>query len=423
MTIRVCIAEDHLLMLSAITRAPYYWAVVPASQSDGSGISGAPKAFNPQTFTKRSALPVPRGPVGGAGVATQPTFRWTPTEGAQKYRVQVSTDPQFGDLLDDVVTASTAYTSQTPFPADTALYWRVRAEQHQVLQSTSERVELRWSPTAAFRRVLPAPVPSASNATQGSLIPVFTWDPVEGAVSYDVHVDQADGVAKDFTVRSPAFAPTQFYGTGIFRWKVRANFAQRAGTVASAYSPSGAFTRVISAPTNTRLTRTRTRLAFRWDPTFAATRYVVELSSSDSFSKLLDSVTTDNSSWAPDLTRPQYARGGRVYWRVAAVDSGRNVGAYATGRFTTPRSINVKVTGRLRRGRTGTLKLKLTNDSGNAVAKATVRISGAGVRSLRKRSSKRGTVSARVRPRRRGTVVVTVKRSGYVDARTRVRVG
>src|SRR5206468_8339672 len=97
--------------------------------------------------------------------------RWTPADGAQKYRIQVSADPQFGDLLDDVVTASTSYTSSTPYPADTALYWRVRAEQLQVLQAASERVELRWSATGTFRRRLPAPSLSEEIPLKGELPP------------------------------------------------------------------------------------------------------------------------------------------------------------------------------------------------------------------------------------------------------------
>lgn len=348
---------------------------------------------------------------------TQPTFRWTPTESAQKYRIQVSTDPQFGDVLDDVVTASTAYTSQTPYPVGTPLFWRVRAEQHQVLQGASERVELRWSERRPFRRLLPVPTPAADNPTSGTLIPALTWSAVPGAISYDLHVDQSDGVAKDFNVRSPAFAPTQFYGTGIFSYKVRANFATRSGSVSSAYSETKAFTRIISPPANPRLTKTPTRLAFRWDPTAAATRYLVEVSRSDSFVKLLDSVRTDHTSWAPDLTKPDYAKGGTLFWRVASVDLGNNVGAYTLGRFSSPRAIQITVTGRVRRGRTGVLKLKLTDPSGKPVSKATVRVYGAGVRSVRRKSSKRGTLTVKVRPRRKASIVITARRMGYQNSR------
>jgi hypothetical protein len=399
----------------------YFWAVIPASQSNGSGISGGPKGYNPQSFRKRSVAPTLLEPAAGTDVAMQPRFRWTPVDGAQKYRVQVSTDPQFGDLLDDVVTAATAYTSQTPYPADTALYWRVRAEQHQTLQGAAERVELRWSSTGSFRRRLPVPVPAGDNATAGELIPVFTWTPVPGAISYDLHVDEADGDTGDFNVKSTAFAPTKFYGTGIFRYKVRANFATRSGKVASAYFPSQSFTRIISPPPSPRMTRTKTRLGFGWGPAAAAAKYRVEVSTTDSFTRLVDSVTTDNTSWAPELGKPAYRTSGPLYWRLATVDEGNNVGAFVTNRISVGKSMTVRFRGRLRRNATSRLTITVRG-SGRALPGASVKVRGAGVRATTRRTNRRGTASLRLRPRARGRVTIQVARAGYADKIVSVRV-
>ncbi len=397
----------------------YFWAVIPSSQTNGGGISGGPKSYNPQTFRKLSIPPTPVEPVGGADVSTQPTFRWTAAESAQKYRVQVSSDPQFGSLIDDQITASTAYTSQTTYPADTALYWRVRAEQQQVLQF-GERVELRWSATGTFRRRLPAPTPAADNPTSGTLIPAFLWSAVPGAVSYDLHVDQADGIGKDFNVKSTAFAPTQFYGTGIFRYKVRANFATRTSVVSSGYFAPQAFTRLISAPTNPRITRTKTRLVFRWNSTAAATRYLVEVSRSDSFSQILDSVRTDHTSWAPDLSNPGYKGGGALYWRVASIDSGNNVGAYAN-RDVGVKTLTVRLRGSLRRDATRAIGVTVRS-SGKAVKGAKVKASGAGVTSKTKTTGRRGTTTMGLRPTKTGKVTFTVSHSGYRTKAVTLRV-
>ena len=76
--------------------------------------------------------------------------------GARRYRVQVADDPTFGSLLDDVLTDSTAYTSNTSYPADTILYWRVRADDENLIGLT-------WSSVGTFRRRLPAPALSATN--------------------------------------------------------------------------------------------------------------------------------------------------------------------------------------------------------------------------------------------------------------------
>ena len=397
----------------------YFWAVIPSATSNGSGISGGPTQFNPQTFNKLSIPPGPIEPTGAADVTSQPTFRWTPAEGAQKYRVQVSADPQFGDLLDNVVTASTAYTSSTPYPVDTALYWRVRAEQLQALKGS--RVELRWSPTQTFRRRLPTPVLSADIPLTGQLPPALTWSAVPGAISYDVRIDEADGDSNDFNVKSTAGTFTKFTGLGTFNYRVRANYATRSGAVASAYSTPRSFTRVLPAPSGRRVTRSAGRLYFSWNPAAAAKSYQVEVSTTESFSRRVESVKTTNTSWAPELANKAYAGKGALYWRVAAVDGGGNVGSFESGPVRVGRPLTVRVRGTLRRNRTSRLAV-VVRGAGKALRLASVRASGAGVRAQTKRTGKRGSTSLRLRPKRKGFVTIRVSRSGYATKSVRVRV-
>lgn len=91
-------------------------------------------------------------------------------------------------------------------------------------------------------------------------------------------------------------------------------------------------------------------------------------------------------------------------------------GAYANGTFTAPRAIWIAANGLMQRGRAGVLKLKLTDAGGKSSPQGHVRISGAGIRPLRRTSTKRGAVSVKVRPKRRGNIV------SYRDPRTTVRV-
>ena len=392
----------------------YFWAVIPASQSNGSGISGGPTSYNPQNFRKLSVPPNLLEPALGGDVAAQPRFRWTPVDGAQKYRIQVSADPEFGELLDDVVTAATAYTSQTPYPADTALHWRVRAEQQQVLRG-SERVEMRWSATSSFRRRLPVPVLAADNPARGELIPAFAWAPVPGAISYDFHADEADGDASDFTMKSAAFTPSKYTGTGILRYKVRANFATRSGRVASAYSSLGTFTRILPSPSRPRMTKTKTRLVFSWGASPAAKTYRVEVSTSDSFTRLVDSVRTDNTSWAPHLDKAGYTKPGPLYWRVATVDADNNVGGFDTKRISAGKSMTLKLFGTVRRGAMTSVRVRVRGSNGKALSGARVRVSGAGAKTSTKSTSKSGSTTFRIRPTRSGSVTFTVTKSGYAD--------
>ena len=102
--------------------------------------------------------------------------------------------------------------------------------------------------------------------TAGDTIPVLSWSPVEGAVSYDIHFEQVDGTKRNFTLGSTAFTPVVFYGTGVWRWQVRANFKFGPTSVSSGYSPALQYTRRIATPTGIKTTKSGKRALLSWDP-------------------------------------------------------------------------------------------------------------------------------------------------------------
>ncbi|HET9666234.1 MAG TPA: hypothetical protein VFP09_05745, partial [Desertimonas sp.] len=202
----------------------YYWAVLPADNANGSGVSAEPLTSGPQSFTKQSTPPTLLGPISAAVVDTPSTvFQWQPVFGARHYRIQVSSTPTFsGTLLTDVVTDSTGFASNKTYPADTALYWRVRAEAE---DGQTDVVALTWSSTGTFSKELPAPVLDAGNPTNGAFLPTVRWSQVPGAVSYDLRLVEPDGDLRTFTgIPATAGTFTKMTGVGIFSWQVRANF-------------------------------------------------------------------------------------------------------------------------------------------------------------------------------------------------------
>ncbi len=223
-------------------------------------------------------------------------------------------------------------------------------------------------------------------------------------------------------MKSTAFAPTKYTGTGILYYKVRANFATRSGKVSSAFSPTATFIRLISAPPAPRMTRTKTRLVFGWGAAAAAVSYRVEVSASDSFATLIDSVTTGNTSFAPELIKPGYRNNGPLYWRVATVDDGNNVGAFTTSMISAGKSMKVKLIGKLRRSKTSRIKVVVRGSNGKALSTAKVTVKGPGMPSKSKRTGKKGTTTFSVRPKSRGAVTFTVSRSGYRDKVATLRV-
>jgi len=404
----------------------YYWAVLPVTAPSGTcgPVQHAnPIENSPRTFEKRSTPPTLLSPALGSSAIDQPTFRWAGefagaagVEAAREYRLQVSEDPTFANLIDDVRTASTAYTSSSTYPADTQVFWRVRA-------TDENGVGLNWSETRSFRRSLRIPVPSANNPTRGQDFPVLTWAPVQGAVSYGLHIEESDGDKSDYEFRSTAASFKRMDSLGAFRWQVRAHFPKRlAGTVPGGYSGVQTFTRFVDPPPNAHLTSGSGRVLLDWDPVPSGHKYRVEFSETNSFTRPLEVKMTPNTNHAPRLLQRGFMNGGRLYWRVAAVDELNNVGGYATGTLALPRSLRVMVSGSLVKRTRRTVTVTVMNAKNRPVPRARVKVRGAGVRARPRRSGRRGSVRFALRPMKRGSVTFSVSKRGYRAGKASARV-
>jgi protein-S-isoprenylcysteine O-methyltransferase Ste14 len=398
----------------------YYWVVLPAVQANGDGAVGNPQLGAPSRFDKRSTPPSLLGPPNGSIVVGQPTFRWTLALGARRYRLQVAQDPSFGHPIDDVLTDATSHTSNTTYPADTALYWRVRADDENLIGLT-------WSATGSFQKRLPAPTPSSANPTSGDFIPTWTWDSIIGASSYDVAIDLPNGTHRDITgLRTAALTPILMYGTGLFHWKVRANFPKALfGSVPGPYSGTLPFTRTIGEPSGARSDASRKHVLLSWEPKNGVKRYRVQIASRPDFAMIVEDVTTDNTSYAPLMTHSAYLARQTLYWRVAGVDEGNNVGDYTPlQKIGAPRRMLLALRGKLVRGRSRGVSLTVTRSSGGApIRGATVSASGAGMQPQAARTNRAGRVRFKIRPTRRGTITYRAVKAGYQPAvlRTSVR--
>jgi hypothetical protein len=316
----------------------YYWAVLPATEANGAGVTTAPGFSHPSNFQKQSAAPTLLSPANGAIFNGPVRFRWTPTEGARRYRLQVATDPSFSSLQEDLITGtdSTAYTSSVTYVADTVLYWRVRAEDEELRG-------LAWSPAGTFRKTLPAPVPAGSNPTGGDAVPSWSWAPVPGAVSYDFRLYPPNNTTTPFfftDIPANVATPTVLKGTGIWKWQARAKFPQvdRLNRTPGPWSPLVSFTRTITQPGDPTEQVGPRLVLLRWLPKSGVMNYRVQISTRADFSQpLFDApTTTDNPSYSPWLNAFAYSQGGTFYWRVAAADDiGTNMGDFTVTRSFT----------------------------------------------------------------------------------------
>ncbi len=406
----------------------YYWAVLPAVLGNGSLSTGNPLLASPSSFQKQSVPPAQTSPANGAAVELQPTFRWTPVEGARRYRIQVAEDPTFGSLVDDLVTDSTAYTSNTSYPADTVLYWRVRADDENLIGLT-------WSAAGTFQRRLPSPVPSAASPGSGEGIPLWTWAPLTGAVSYDVAVDEPDGDHSEFTdFRSAAFTATKMTGTGVWGWRVRAEFPKPVGTQVQpgAWSATKPFTRTISEPGGARTEVSGVSVLLSWNAKPAAKNYRLQISQRADFQVNVEQIDTDNTSFAPLLTLPGYLTGGSFWWRVAAQDEDRNIGDYTPAhQFTLAKApsrgpvalTRLKVATKILKAKKGRRVTVTVKANGRPAAGVLVRVLFAnGVTPRKAKTNRYGKVTFKLRKLGRGkklarrTLLFHAAKTGFLPA-------
>jgi hypothetical protein len=397
----------------------YYWAVLPAQNYDGSLAFGNPLLANGDNFQKQSLPPNLLYPAAGQLFYDQPTFRWAPADGARRYRFQVATDTSFSNLLDDVTTNATSYSSNSTYPADTVLYWRVRADDENLTGLT-------WSAVGMFQKKLAAPVPSSQNVSSGEMLPVWAWSAVQGASSYDVSVDSPDGGHHYFSgFRTPAVSFIKMTGTGVFSWRVRAEFPSVSGPdTPGPYSATQTFTRTIGEPLNLHTDSALDHVLLSWDLRQGARQYKVQIASDPSFSRRLEETTTDNASYAPAMTQSSYSAGGTLYWRVAAVDEDRNQGDWSPAQTISlqPR-MRLSVSGVVKHGHKSRLTIRVATFGGKPLAKVRIRLTGKGLKARSGRTDAKGKLVFTLKPKRKGAkLTVRATKTGYQATYTTVKV-
>ena len=140
-----------------------------------------------------------------------------------------------------------------------------------------------------------------------------------------MHVALPDGSQKDFKgLRAAAMTATKMTGTGVFRWRVRANFPKP-------WSSTRPFTRTLGPPAGARTVGGGKSVHFAWKPKAGAQEYLVQVSERPDFNRTTDRENTDATTYAPELRQRRFSRekaSPYLYWRVAALDEDRNQSAF-----------------------------------------------------------------------------------------------
>ena len=409
----------------------YYWVVLPATGSNGSGAPGNPAFGAYADFQKQTTPPDMLAPTDGATFAGQPTFEWASIFGARRYRIQVDDEITFSaPLLDDKRTASTAFTSLETYESAQTYFWRVAPEDEQLKGLT-------WSDYRSFQISLPAPVMDEADFGTAEAPPVISWSPVDGAVSYTVDVQEPDGDHTQFTgFPSTAMSWQKFTGVGIMTLKVRAEFptASTFTTVPGPWSDTSIFTHTIREPQNPTSDVGQNRLLLHWDAKTGMKNYKVQISAREDFTPYIEQKITDDPRFASTMISSAFTDGGHFWWRVAGVDADGNTGDWATRTFDLPAMsssggptvsgiFRLSSKGRLVKNRTKTIQIIVKDSVSLAPIRfASVRASGAGVTTTTRLTNSDGVATFSLRPTRLRQVTFRVSKSGYTTAYLKKRV-
>lgn len=182
-----------------------------------------------KAFTIHPGVTLLNPPTGAAFNTGQSVrFDWTDAPAVWNYQIQIDNENSFAaPLLVDNLTSTVSEYSSSTLPSG-PLFWRVRWLNF--TQSPSTWSEVRTITVSAPVGPLPAPVLRfpANNArvTVGQTV-AFFWDPVAGAASYTLQVDNSSTFGVPFTLEQTVVGGTQVNSNtlpvGRYWWRVRAN--------------------------------------------------------------------------------------------------------------------------------------------------------------------------------------------------------
>lgn len=310
-----------------LARGTQNWRV--RAERDGQFSSWATGAFPVSAV----GVPVATSPANGSVLPQPdepPLLRWQTSRGAVSYTIEVDGDADF--------IGAKSYTSRTTsFAIPEALpagdyFWRVTATLDGGFNSQP-------SPTSSFiLGTLPSPTLTypVDDINQSVEDVVFDWEPVPGAVTYDLQVATDPGFInfafKAENLYGSRYSPATTLYNDQFWWRVRAvdlagqptawsstrfSFQREWPQVAQAVWPQGPLT----PPETPAVVRDGERLYFQWTPVKHASRYELAVALDRNFENNLKLCTTAGTTYAPRSNVDcSFPAGTDFYWKVRPLD-------------------------------------------------------------------------------------------------------
>ena len=314
----------------------YYWFVRPCkgfgncspdpikathafdkTSSTVQGLQYATNAANDITFSWQDYLATNQDPANVTSATGEQS-----NQAAMSYRLQVSTNPSFTAIVDDVTVDQTTYTAFDRTYPEGQLYWRVQA-----VDGSNNQLTLPANGTP-FTKASPGPVLNGPSGPSPAAQP-FEWQPTDFAGGYmlevyknaDTAASPANRVIQAGGIRQTAWAYDQVLPTGTsYVWRVRRTDSSGNDGLWSQwgqFSVQSTMPALASPAANVRVPF-RGAL-FQWTATPDAAAYRFERREVGSLG-VAESVVTRQTAWAPTDSLGT----GSFQWRVSSLDTSGN---------------------------------------------------------------------------------------------------
>jgi len=164
--------------LSGLNNAAIYYWRVAATNSSGTSDWSSVWFFTTAGLPQPPTLSSPAN--GAANISLPPVLNWNASPAANSYRLQVSTNDQFTNIVYDLAGLTNTNQQVNSLLESTQYYWRVNA--------TNNNGTSGWSNVFNFTTVSLILISPANGSTDISLAPTLSWNLSASATSYTLQV-------------------------------------------------------------------------------------------------------------------------------------------------------------------------------------------------------------------------------------------
>jgi hypothetical protein len=207
----------EISVLLELPMAEHYWRIKP-QDANNDGLWSEARKFRTTQIQPDFVSPVD----GAVGLPMEVTLEWEELSALDLFDVRVSSDPTFATtIVDTAFLAGTNLTINLP-ENNTVYYWQVRARLGSCVGD--------WSNTYMFKTLIQPPilVKPDNFSSSVSIYPIFTWEVVEDALSYQIRVSKDSlfsviyKTSNNINSTSFTFAGEEFEEETTYYWQVRA---------------------------------------------------------------------------------------------------------------------------------------------------------------------------------------------------------